>query len=169
MGMTPLEGLVMGTRSGSVDPGMVLDLAGRLGLGVEEVRTGLERRSGLLALSGGRTADTRELVSLAAAGDEAARLALDVFTFRVRQEVAAASASLDRLDALVVTGEIGADQPEVREAVAAGLPLLGLRGGLDPVVDEDAVVSRDGVPVVVVVTGEDLQVAAETRSALDRG
>jgi acetate kinase len=167
MGMTPLEGLVMGTRSGSVDPGMVLDLAGRHGLGAEEVRSGLERRSGLLALSGDRTADTRELVRLADAGDTDAGRALEVFTFRVRQEIAAATASLDRFDGLVVTGEIGADQPEVREAVAAGLPLLGLRGGLDPVIDEDAVVSRDGVAVVVVVTGEDLQVAAETREALD--
>ena len=71
-------------------------------------------------------------------------------------------------DALVFTGEIGADQPEVREAVCAGLPLLGLRGGLEPVVDRDRIVSAAGatVPVVVVVTGEDLQVAAETREAL---
>jgi acetate kinase len=170
MGMTPLEGLVMSTRSGSVDPGMLLDLIGRHGLGVDEVRAGLERRSGLLGLSGGRSGDTRQLVPLAAAGDTAARLALDVFVFRIRQEIAAAAACLDRLDALVITGEIGADQPEIREAVCAGLPVLGLRGGLEPVVDRDRVVSADdaAVPVVVVVTGEDLQVAAETRNVLGR-
>lgn len=120
------------------------------------------------ALSGGRSRDTRELVALAASGDAAARLALDVFTFRVGQEIASAAACLDRLDVLVITGEIGADQPEVREAVCAGLPLLGLRGGLEPVVDDDRIVSAAGasVPVVVVVTGEDLQVAAETRDAI---
>ncbi len=170
MGMTPLEGLVMSSRSGSVDPGIVLDLVGRHSLGPDEVRDGLERRSGLIGLSEGRSGDTRELVALAAAGDAAARLAMDVFTFRARQEIASAAACLDRLDALIVTGEIGADQPEVREAVCAGLPVLGLRGGLEPVVDRDGIVSPAGasVPVVVVVTGEDLEVAAETREALAR-
>jgi acetate kinase len=73
------------------------------------------------------------------------------------------------LDALVFTGEIGADQPEVREAVCGGLRVLGLRGGLEPIIDQDRVVSADGaLPVAVVVTGEDLQVAAETRDVLDR-
>jgi acetate kinase len=169
MGLTPLEGLAMSTRSGSVDPGLILDLVGRHGLSVAEVRDGLEHRSGLLGLSGGRSGDTRELVRHAGSGDVAARLALDVFTFRVRQEVAAAAACLDRLDALVFTGEIGADQPEVREAVCAGLPVLGLRGGLKPVIDEDGIVSAAGaLPVAVVVTGEDLQVAAEVRTVLHR-
>lgn len=166
MGLTPLEGLMMVSRSGSVDPGMVLWLQQRHGLSADEVSDGLEHHSGLLALSGDRSGDTRELVAWAADGDERAQLALDVYTLRVRQEVAAAAALLPRLDALVFTGEIGADQPEIREAVCAGLPVLGLTGGLSTAQDEDGVVSRSGVPVLLVHPEENLQIAAEVRAVL---
>jgi acetate kinase len=168
MGATPLEELVMGTRSGSVDPGLLLTLVDAYGLSVKEVRQGLERHSGLLGLSDGRSSDTRELIPAAADGDADARLALEVFAFRARQGIAEAAVCLDRLDAVIFTGEIGADQPEVRRAICAGLAALGVDSALEPVVDGDAVVSGADtrVPVVVPTVGEDLQVAAETRRLL---
>jgi acetate kinase len=173
MGFTPLEGLVMTRRSGTVDPGALLWLQQRHGLSATFLDECLNHRSGLLALSG-TSDDTRDLVRARADGDEAAGLALEVFVHHCRRGIAAMAASLERLDALVFTGEIGADQPEVREEICSGLPVLGLTGGL-PVPDgvpDDPVFLRppgpgtSGVPVVLVPTGEDRQVAAETRAAL---
>jgi acetate kinase len=167
MGFTPLDGVPMTTRSGAIDPGMLLWLLdGRLSH--QELRDGLYRRSGLLGLSAGRSADTRDLVTAAAAGDHDATLALDVYSHRVRREIAAAATNLDRLDALVFTGEIGWDTPEVRRDVCAGLRLLGVP---EPVVGnraDDGPVSPPGaaVPVLVVETREELQIARETRGAL---
>lgn len=167
MGLTPLEGLMMVSRSGSVDPGMILWLQTRHGLGADEITDALNHHSGLLALSGGRSGDTRKLVAW---DDDRARLALGVYTLRIRQEVAAAAALLPRLDALVFTGEIGADQPEVREAVCAGLPVLGLAGGLSTAQDEDGVISSPDatIPVVLVHPEENKQIAAEVRVVLDQ-
>ena len=170
MGLTPLDGLVMATRSGSVDPGIILDLAGRRGLSVSDLADGLQHHSGLLGLSRGLSADTRDLVPAAARGNQDAALALDVFALAARQGIAAAAACLDHLDTLVLTGEIGADQPEVREAICAGLGILGLTGDLDPVVNVDAVVSKPGaaIPVLALTVAEDLQVAEEARRVIAR-
>ncbi len=164
MGFTPLEGLVMVSRSGSVDPGMLTWLQTSRGLSAQEVSEALEKQSGLEALSGG-TGDTRKLVPAAEQGDAAARLALDVFTFRLRQEIAAAAVALPRLDGVVFSGEIGADQPEIREAVSAGLGLLGLPAGLSTEQDQDGVVSPASarVPVLLVHPQEDRQIAFEVR------
>ncbi|GLY47790.1 acetate kinase [Lentzea sp. NBRC 102530] len=144
MGFTPLDGVPMAKRSGSVDPGMVLWLLEQ-GLTLDEVRDGLYRESGLLGLSGGLSDDTRELV---ASDDPKAAFALAVFAHRVSRELAATAVSLRRVDALVFTGEIGWDQPEVREAVLAGLGILG------------------DVPVHVVKPEENLQICRETLRAL---
>ncbi|GLW09676.1 acetate kinase [Microtetraspora sp. NBRC 13810] len=168
MGFTPFDGVPMSKRSGSVDPGMLLWLlSGRLS--AEELRDGLEHRSGLLGLSGGRSGDTRDLV---ASDDPAAALALDVFAFRVAREIAAAAtAGLDRLDALVFAGEIGWDQPEVREAVCRRLGMLGVTPPVTGNLDEDGFVSAPGaaVPVLVVETREELQLARETLATLAGG
>jgi acetate kinase len=170
MGHTPLDGLVMATGSGSVDPGIILDLAGRREVPIEQLTDSLQHQSGLLGLSRGRSSDTRDLVVAAAAGDRDAVLALDVFALAARQGIAAAAVCLDRLDALVFTGEIGEDQPELREAICAGLGVLGLAGELDPVINVDAVISKPGVavPVVTLTVAEDMQVAEETRGLLAR-
>ncbi|MGW7100129.1 acetate/propionate family kinase [Streptomyces sp. NPDC054838] len=170
MGLTPLEGLPMSRRSGSVDPGMLVWLQAETGVGPRRLGEILTRESGLLGVSG-TSGDTRDLVRAREAGDADAALALDVFTLGVRRGIASVAASLDRVDALVFTGEIGTDQPEVREAVAAGLSVLGIGGGLDPAnPSEPAVVSPSdaSVPVLVVPTGEVPQVARETRSCLNR-
>ncbi|MEV6780937.1 acetate/propionate family kinase [Streptomyces sp. NPDC051098] len=173
MGLTPLEGLVMSRRSGSVDPGALLWLQRRHGLTARELEEDLHRRSGLLGLSG-TSGDTRDLVRARKRGDTAAEAALAVFVHSCRRGIAAMSASLDRLDVLVFTGEIGEDQPEVREEVCAGLGVLGVRAGLAvPPLEElyrEGVRRIDGpgpgVPVVVVATGETQQIAVETRRVL---
>ncbi|MEW2065776.1 acetate/propionate family kinase [Streptomyces sp. NPDC007346] len=170
MGFTPLEGLVMSHRSGSVDPGALTWLQTRHGLSAADIEDALNHESGLLALSG-TSDDTRDLVRGRAAGDGRAALALDVFTHHCRRGVAAMAASLDRLDALVFTGEIGEDQPEVREEVCAGLATLGLTGGLRALVAERPdIISEPGARVLVVVvpTGEAQQVDRESRALLAR-
>jgi acetate kinase len=168
MGFTPLDGLPMSKRSGGVDPGMLLWLLGPGRLTVKELGEGLERRSGLLGLSGGRSGDTRELVAAERDGDEAAGLALRVFAQRVSREIAAAATSLRRVDALVFTGEIGWDQPEVREAVCRRLGLLGVEPPVTGNRHDDGPVSADGaaVPVLVVQVREELQLARECLAML---
>jgi acetate kinase len=167
MGFTPLEGVPMSKRSGSVDPGMLLWLLSGSRLSIEELREGLEHRSGLLGLSDGRSGDTRELV---AAGDPASALALEVFVHRVSREIAAAATSLGRLDALVFTGEIGWDQPEVRDAVCRRLALLGVEPPVRADLDTDGTIGAPGaiVPVLAVQPREELQLARDTLGALGR-
>lgn len=169
MGFTPLDGVPMSSRSGAVDPGMLLWLLEDGRLSRDELGEGLNRRSGLLGLSG-HSGDTRDLVA-AAGHDPDSALALDVYVHRVRREFAACASNLDRLDAVVFTGEIGWDQPEVREGVCAGLSLLGVAMPTIGNRADDGPVSAPGaaVPVLVVQPREDLQIAAETRAALGVG
>ena len=168
MGFTPLDGVPMSTRSGAIDPGIILWLLADHRLGLDQLADGLQHRSGLVGLSGGRSGDTRDLVAAADEGDSDAALALAVYTHRVRREIAAAATNLDRIDALVFTGEIGWDQPEVRSHVCAGLHLLGVGELVDRNRADDGWVSHPGatVPVLVVQPREELQIAAETRRAL---
>lgn len=175
MGFTPLDGVPMGTRSGAVDPGLLLWLLGSEPDGTErlsvaDLEDGLNHRSGLLGLSGGRSSDTRDLVA-AAGTDRSAALALEVFVHRVRREIAAAATSLDRLDAVVFTGEIGWDQPEVRAGVCAGLGLLGVPAPVGGNRAEDGAISPEGSPVTVLVVEprEELQLAADTIGAVRPG
>jgi acetate kinase len=170
MGFTPLDGVPMAKRSGTIDPGMLLWLLGDDRLTRDELSDGLYHRSGLLGLSAGRSDDTRDLVT-AAPHDPTAALALDVYTHRVRREIAAAATSLDRLDALVLTGEIGWDQPEVRHDICAGLHLLGvtLPSGGGNRTDDGPITPPDAaVPVLVVEPREELQLADDVLAALSR-
>jgi acetate kinase len=168
MGFTPLEGLVMATRSGSVDPGLVLWLAEHVGMPPAELAATLERRSGLLGLAG--TADMRAIISGATLGQADARLALDVYIHRLRGAIAAMTASLGGLDALVFTGGVGERAPVVRALTAEGLGFLGVT--LDPSRNdagaEDREISPDGatVRVLVLTAREDLEIAHEVREVL---
>lgn len=168
MGFTPLDGLVMATRSGSVDPGLVLWLAEHAGMPPAELAATLERRSGLLGLAG--TADMREIVAGAAAGRPEAQLALDVYVHRLRGAIAAMAAALGGLDALVFTGGVGERAPVVRALAADGLGFLGV--ALDPVRNEtgpeDREIGMDGalVRTLVVAAREDVEVAREVRRVL---
>jgi acetate kinase len=169
MGFTPLEGLAMATRSGSVDPGLVLWVQTQGGLSAREVSDGLEHDSGLVGLAG--TADMRGVLTRAASGDADATLALDVYIHRVRKGIAAMAASMDGVDVVVFTGGVGEHAPEVRRRSVDGLGFLGV--ALDPhrneAADGDAVVGIAGGPVgVVVVTArEDVEIARGVRAALE--
>jgi acetate kinase len=168
MGFTPLEGLVMATRSGSVDPGMLLWLADRTELTPGQISTALEHESGLLALAG--TADMRDVLAGADKGDARAVLALDVYVHRLRAAVAAMAASLGGLDVLVFTGGVGEHAAEVRGRAAAGLSFLGV--ALDPEANaaatSDADIAAPGSPVrtFVITAREDLEIATGVRAVL---
>jgi acetate kinase len=164
MGFTPLEGLVMATRSGSVDPGLVLWLQTEGGLSAEEVADGLELHSGLAGLSG-TSGDLRDV------GDDAAgRLAVAVYVHRLRKEIAAMAASLGGLDTLVFTGGVGEHQPAIRAAAAAGLGFLGVAvdGGRNATTTVDGEITAAGAAVatVVVTAREDLEIARQVRDTL---
>jgi acetate kinase len=165
MGFTPLEGLVMATRSGSVDPGLLLWLLEREELTVAEMADALEHDSGLLALAG--TADMREVL---ARSDERAVLALGVYCHRLRAGIAAMAAALGGVEALVFTGGVGERAPAVRAAAADGLAFLGV--AVDPErnrkADGDADVSAPDATVraLVVAAREDLEIAAQVRAVL---
>lgn len=170
MGLTPLEGLVMGTRSGDVDGGMHDYLARQSGLSLEDITAALNRQSGLLGLSG-LGSDMRELEEAAGTGHAGARLAVEAFVYRLAKYVAAMSVALPSLDALVFTGGIGENSASVRSAVTARLGLLGLR--LDEAANRAAVRGVPGqigaagsVPVLVVNTNEELMIAREAAALL---
>lgn len=173
MGFTPLEGLVMATRSGSVDPGLVLWLAEHAGTPPAELAATLEHRSGLLGLAG--TADMREVVTRADAGDGDARLALDVYVHRLRAAVGAMAAALGGLDALVFAGGIGENSPEVRSRAAAGLGFLGVRldearnaaglGG-DGAADTEVGAAGAAARTFVIAAREDVEIAGQVRSVV---
>jgi acetate kinase len=172
MGFTPLEGLVMATRSGSLDPGLVLWLEEHVGMPPAELAATLERRSGLLGLAG--TADMREILDGAAAGRPEARLALDVYIHRLRGAIAAMTASLGGLDVLVFTGGVGERAPVVRALAADGLGFLGI--ALDPVAngrpdpeDREIGTADAAVRVFVIAAREDLEIARGVRNVLGTG
>jgi acetate kinase len=161
MGMTPLEGLMMGTRSGSIDPGILVRLL-RAGVSVDDLGEGLEHASGLVGVAG--TADMRELLDREAGGNEQAALAIELFVRRAAEGVAGAATALPRLDALVFTGGIGEHAGPVRERIVDRLAVLGLEGPLADA-DDDSVLTGDAArPAVLrVAAREDLVIAEATR------
>jgi acetate kinase len=167
MGFTPLDGLVMATRSGSVDPGLVLWLEEHAGMPPAELAATLENRSGLLGLAG--TADMREVLSQAASGNERAVLARDVYLHRLRASIAAMAAAMDGLDALAFTGGVGENSAEVRSRAAQGLGFLGIRVN-DCAGTDDYEITAGGAPVraFVIAAREDKEIAAQVRAVLSR-
>ena len=166
MGLTPLEGLVMGTRSGDVDPGVFGYLADRTGQSAAELTQVLDTQSGLLGLSG-VGGDMRTVQAAAERGDERAQLALEVFVHRLAKAIAGLVTSLERLDALVFTGGIGENSPVVRGLVLRHLGFLGLAE--DPEANAGhgrstgGRISRPGpVQALVVPTDEELMIARDT-------
>lgn len=175
MGFTPLEGLVMATRSGSLDPGLVLWLEEHVGMPPAELAATLEHRSGLLGLAG--TADMRAVVEGAQAGRPDHRLALDIYLHRLRGEIARMAAALGGLDAIVFTGGVGERAPAVRAGAADGLGFLGV--ALDPAANDaagpgeppDREIDAPGAAVraFVVEAREDLEIARQARSVVATG
>jgi acetate kinase len=166
MGMSPQGGLVMGTRSGDIDPTVVFHLHRVAGLPLEEIETSLTRHSGLLGLTGEN--DVRTVLERRASGDAAATLAFDIYCRRVREYVGAYMAVLGRTDAITFTAGVGENAPLIRAASLAGLESLGI--AVDSARNEAGaeVISPDGsaVAVCVVRTDEELEIADQSRKAL---
>jgi acetate kinase len=168
MGFTPLDGLVMATRSGAVDPGLVLWLASQAHVPVEDLEDELNHGSGLRALAG--TGDMQAVVARAEAGDDDATLALDVYVHRLRASIAAMAAAMAGLDVLVFTGGVGERSAAVRRRAVDGLAFLGIAVGdaANIGAEPDVDISAPGAAVrtVVVAAREDLEIARLTRRAL---
>jgi acetate kinase len=165
MGMTPLEGLVMGTRSGDIDPGILFHLNRQAGLTIDQMDDLLNRRSGMLGLTG--SSDLRDVQEAAARGDHRAALALDIYCRRLRQTIGACLTDLDPLHAIVFTAGVGENSAVVRAQTLAGLDRLGI--ALDPARNEARArgirrISTDDSPVAILVvpTNEELEIARQT-------
>lgn len=169
MGLTPLEGLVMGTRSGDIDPALVWFLMEREGLDTNQVDELLNKRSGVLGLSG-VSSDMRDLLDAEAEGNFRAGLALDVYSYRVRKYIGAYTAALGGLDAVAFTAGVGENSPVLRRRCLLGLEALGLR--LDQVANEkvigptapcDIAQTESPARIYVIPTDEELMIARDTQ------
>jgi acetate kinase len=178
MGLTPLEGLVMGTRSGDIDPAIIDFLAAKEGLTTQEVEMLLNKQSGLLGISG-LTNDMRELLDEAREhNDRRACLAIEIFCYRARKYIGAYLAAMGGADAVIFTGGIGENSPEIRAHICEGLEWFGLE--LDPEKNaahkngREGLISRDGAKLAayVIPTDEELLIARDTvrcvRAAMER-
>jgi len=172
MGMTPLEGLVMGTRCGDIDPAMVFYMARRAAMSLEELDTALNKQSGLLGVSGVSN-DMRDLLAVAD-GNEDAALAVELFVYRIVKYVGAYFTILPGCDAVVLTGGIGENSVPVREKICGGLGRLGARldrarngsttgGAAGPITADGS-----GLQVWVIPTDEELMIARDTRAIVDQ-
>jgi acetate kinase len=166
MGISPLEGLVMGTRSGDVDPALHAFISKALGWSLDRVMTALNTESGLLGLSG-QSNDMRTLVEAAEAGNDRAALAIEVFAYRLAKSIMGLTAALSKLDAIVFTGGIGENSHKVRARAIEHLRILGIQ--VDPELNAQnghettGRITKNGcVPCLVVPTNEELMIARET-------
>lgn len=170
MGLTPLEGLVMGTRSGDIDPAIVFHMAKEAGMTMEELDMSLNKESGLKGICGAN--DMRDVMSMAADGNASATLAVEVFTYRIKKYLGAYYAALGRLDAIAFTAGIGENSPSIRAACCSDLEPLGI--AIDPernaaggpaVREIQAADSR--VKVLVVSTDEEFEIAEQTLACIE--
>jgi len=163
MGFTPLEGLLMGTRSGDIDPSLILYIMGKEGLSLSEAGTLLNKHSGLIGVSG-ESSDMREILAAVKDEHKRARYAFELFCYRIKKYIGAYTAAMGGLDALVFTGGIGENAIEVREEVCSDMKYLGIE--LDDLKNEnnETVISRESSKVTVmrIPTNEELVIAMDT-------
>jgi acetate kinase len=171
MGFTPLDGLVMATRSGTVDPGLVLWLEEHAHMPPAELAAALEYRSGLYGLAG--TADMRQILSRAEGGDERAELARDTYLHRLRGSIASMAAAMDGLDAIAFTGGVGENSAEIRRRAMDGLGFLGIAADLPANAagtgDRQIGAPAAAVRALVISAREDIEIARQVRAALTAG
>lgn len=169
MGFTPLEGVMMGTRCGSIDPGILIYLVRHHGYGAEQLDRALNKESGLKGVSG-ISGDMREILAAMEQGNERAKLAFDIYVHRLVRETGGMAASLGGVDALVFTAGIGENCPPLREAACERLAFLGVRldkaANAAPAMDTDIAEPGSPVRVVVLHTEEDWEIARECRRML---
>jgi len=166
MGLTPLEGLMMGTRSGDIDPAIVPYVIGKEDLTIQEVSSMLNKHSGLFAISG-ISSDMREIVEAMEAGNENAKLAFEMYEYRLRKYIGAYAAAMNGIDAIVFTAGIGENSWQLRERVCSNLTYLGVeldREANRTRSDKDRRISKEGskVDVLVIPTNEELMIARDT-------
>ena len=165
MGLTPLAGLPMGTRSGDMDAGVIEFIANKYGMNVSEAVNMLNKKSGVLGISG-VSSDFRDLEEAAEKGNKRAALAIEVFEYRVRKMIGEYAAAMGGVDAVIFTAGVGENSPELREEFVKGLEFMGIT--IDPeknkVRGEERIISKDGAPVKVLVipTNEELMIAMDT-------
>lgn len=162
MGMTPLEGLIMGTRSGDIDPEIIFFLARETGMALNDIEAMLNKKSGLKGISG--VSDMREVQQKAKAGDPQANLALSMFAYRVKKYIGAYFAALGRVDAIVFTGGIGENSPEIRNLICTGLNALGIKPAHETTQQNTPEIStfhqsEKDVALLVIPTDEELSIA----------
>ncbi len=173
MGMTPAEGLVMGTRSGDIDPAILVFVQKTLGMSADDVDTLINKKSGLWGITG-KSSDMRDIEELSEAGDERSTLALRIFGYRVKKYIGAYAAAMGGLDAIIFTGGIGENGPIERERACRGLDFLGVK--LNPEKDNATVRGKEGVistsdskvRVMVIPTNEELMIALDTAEVVNR-
>ncbi len=172
MGFTPLDGLVMGTRSGAVDPSVVLYIMKHENISPDQMNDVLNKQSGFLGMSDGVTSDSRDLIAAANAGNEKAEVAIRTFRYEIKRYIGGYAAAMGGLDAIVFTGGIGENSDELREEVCENLEFLGVN--LDKKKNtelnrHEGRVSKDGskVQVWIVPTNEELLIARDTRDIVE--
>ncbi|MDG6996037.1 MAG: acetate kinase [Nitrososphaerota archaeon] len=172
MGLTPVEGLMMGTRSGDVDPGVIYYLSKVANLSIDEIYNILNTKSGLLGISGVSN-DMREIIKQADAGNKRCQLAIDMFAYRIRKYIGACAAVLGGADALVFTAGIGENSPLVRSMICEGLDFLGV--SIDPEKNNRAIgseldisSSHSNVRVLVIHTNEERMIALDTMEIVSK-
>lgn len=165
MGFTPLEGLLMGTRSGDIDPSVILYIMAKEGINIGEANTLLNKHSGLQGISG-ISSDMREIQKEMANGDKKAQYAFEIFCYRIRKYIGAYAAAMGGVDGIIFTGGIGENSAEVRQECCKDLEFLGV--GVDEALntsaDKEKIISKKGtrVPVLVIPTNEELVIAMDT-------
>ena len=172
MGLTPLEGLVMGTRSGDFDPAILFYLADK-GYDIKTLNTMCNKKSGLLGISG-KSNDMRNLTELAQKGDARAKLAIDIFCYRIKKYIGTYTAALGTLDAVIFTGGIGENAKDIRAQICADLDQIGIK--LDPQKNADTIakegqISTDTskVALYVIPTDEEAAIAKDTFELAEKG
>ncbi len=168
MGFTPLEGLLMGTRSGDLDPWLILYIMGKEGLSLNEANTLLNKHSGLIGISG-ESSDMREIVAAMNDGHKRAKYAFDIFAYRVKKYLGAYAAAMGGLDVFVFTGGIGENSPEVRAEVCRDMKFLGIELDEERNNNKDEIISKDSsrVPVLRIPTNEELVIAMDTNEIVE--
>jgi acetate kinase len=168
MGFTPLEGLLMGTRSGDLDCSVLLYIMGKEGITLNEANNLLNRHSGLLGVSG-ESSDMREVLAAAKEGHKRSQYAFDIFVYRVKKYIGSYTVAMGGLDALVFTGGIGENSPEVRAEVCKGLEFMGIEIDEQRNKNRETILSTDSsrIPVLRVPTNEELVIARDTNRIVE--
>lgn len=168
MGLTPLEGLIMGTRCGDIDPSVVLFLMEKFGLQTPQVRELLNEKSGLLGLCG--RSDMRDIIAMANNGDKSSQIAIDIFVYRVQKYIGAYAAALNGVDAIVFTGGIGENSPHIRALIMKNFSYLGALIDIEKNDKNAPIFSADNSPLVLlnIPANEEIMIAKETHQAIHK-